>query len=433
MSVHRAFIRLRLLAILAGVVLAVAASAYAFRALGLPRVQVTRMTTGPVVQAFYATGTVVPEREYSVRSNVAGILFLEAGIDKGVAVKKDQLLARVVSDDLEKKLRTSEAELKEKQARADEATSPVLMEYEKRAQAFSEILALAKREHQRLLTLSESGGARMVELERAEDRIKTTWSELEAVKAQGASKLLEVRKDLQVARSNYDIAKWNIDQQEIKAPIDGVILDWPIPNRTRLAINDHILIMADVRAERLVMRAAVDEEDKNKLYIGQTVKMTLYSFPDDKFLGRVKTIYDKADAQRRTFEVDVDIVRPLATTQSTTTMPERFGRFAPGMTGELAFVEKEKDVADILPRQALQGEWFYVVKGGRIERVAAQAGVRNVTRVEVLGGVDKDALVLLSPIGKMQTGEAVRTEFIDPRVAADVNKPKEAEIFKGGF
>jgi hypothetical protein len=178
------------------------------------------------------------------------------------------------------------------------------------------------------------------------------------------------------------------------------------------------------------MRAAVDEEDKNKLYVGQTVKMTLYSFPDDKFLGRVKTIYDKADPQRRTFEVDVDIVRPSA---APTTQPERYGRFAPGMTGELAFVEKEKDVADILPRQALQGDWFYVVKNGRIERVPAQAGVRNVTRVEVLGGVDKDALVLLSPIGKMQTGEAVRTEFIDPRVAADVNKPKDAEIFKGGF
>jgi multidrug efflux pump subunit AcrA (membrane-fusion protein) len=385
-----------------------------------------------VVQAFYATGTVVPEREYSVRSNVAGILFIDAGIDKGVAVRKDQLLARVVSDDLEKRLKQSEAELKEKQARADEATSPVLLEYDKRAQAFSEILGLAKREHQRLLTLSETGGARTVEIERAEDRVKTTWAELEAVKAQRAAKLLEVRKDLEVARSNYDIAKWNIEQQEIKAPIDGVVLDWPMANRTRLAINDHILMLADVRAERLVMRAAVDEEDKNKLYAGQTVQMTLYSFPDDKFLGRVKTIYDKADPQRRTFEVDVDIVRAPAATQSTT-QPERFGRFAPGMTGELAFVEKEKDVAELLPRQALQGEWFYVVKGGRIERVAAQAGVRNVTRVEVLGGIEKDVLVLLSPIGKMQTGEAVRTEFIDPRVAADLNRPKDVEIFKGGF
>jgi hypothetical protein len=400
------------------------------RALRLPEVQVTRLTTGPVVQAFYATGTVMPEREYSVRSNVAGILFLESGIDKGVIVRKDQLLARVVSDDLEKKLKQAAAELKEKQARADESTSPVLEEFKKRAEALASILSMAKNQHQRLLTLSETGNAKQIEIESALDRIKTVWSELEAVKAQGAAKLLEVRKDLEVAQSNYGIAKWNIEQQEIKAPVDGVVLDWPVPNRTRLAINDHILMMADVRPERLVMRAAVDEEDKNKLYVGQPVRMTLYSFAEDKFAGRVKTIYDKADPQRRTFEVDVDIVRPAT---APATQPERFGRFAPGMTGELAFVEKEKEEALILPRQALQGEWFYVVKGGRIERVAAKAGVRNVTRVEVLGGVERDALVMLSPIGKLQPGEAVRSVFVDPRVAADLNRPKDVEIFKGGF
>jgi hypothetical protein len=102
------------------------------------------------------------------------------------------------------------------------------------------------------------------------------------------------------------------------------------------------------------------------------------------------------------------------------------------MTGELAFVEQEKDVATILPRQALQGDAFYVIRDRKLERVPAQAGVRNVTRVEVLGGLPNDAVVLLSPVGKLQPGQMVRTEFIDPRVAADLNKPN-VEIFRGGF
>src|SRR5260221_7509329 len=144
-----------LLWIVVAVLIAGAASA-AVRAFTLPQVQVTRVTSGPVVQAFYATGTVMPEREYSVHSNVAGILFLEPSIDKGVALKKDQLIGRVVSDDLEQKLKQSEAELNEKRARADEKTSPVLIEYDKRMEAFTEILGLAKRELQRLLTLAET-------------------------------------------------------------------------------------------------------------------------------------------------------------------------------------------------------------------------------------------------------------------------------------
>jgi hypothetical protein len=107
-------------------------------------------------------------------------------------------------------------------------------------------------------------------------------------------------------------------------------------------------------------------------------------------------------------------------------------RFAPGMTGELAFVEQEKSVATILPRQALQGDSFYVVRGGHLERVPADAGVRNITRVEVLGGIPDDALVLISPLGKLQPGTRVRTQSIDPRVAADLNKPN-TDVFRGGF
>jgi multidrug efflux pump subunit AcrA (membrane-fusion protein) len=425
-------IRIGLLLWLAVAIALTGVAVVAVRAFTLPQVQVTHLTTGPVVQAFYATGTIQPEREYSVHSNVAGILFLELGIDKGLSVKKDQLLARVISDDLEQKLKQTQAELKEKRARADEKDSPVLAEYDKRAQAFSEILTLAKRELQRLLTLAETNNARQIEIDRAQDRIQTTWSELEAAKAQRAAKLLEVRKDLEVAQAAFDMAKWNSDQQEIRAPIDGVILDWPCPNRTRQVINDTVLTLADVRPEKLVMRAAVDEEDKNKLHTGQLVQMTLYSFPNDKdkFTGHVKTIYHKADPQRRTFEVDVEIDRP--TTQPTTGA-NLYDQFSPGMTGELAFIEQAKKEAKILPRQALQGDAFYIVRNGKLDRVAAQPGVRNVTRVEVLGGLEPDTLVMLSPIGTLQPGQAVRTQFVDPRQAADLNKPPDAEIFKGGF
>src|SRR5437762_6955054 len=132
---RHARISIRLLLTLLAAAPVGAAGFFIVRTFAHPRVEVTRTTTGPVVQAFYATGSVVPEREYSVHSNVAGILFLETGIDKGVGVRKNQVLAKVVSDDLQKKLSQAQAELKEKQARADEKNSPVLMEFDKRAEA----------------------------------------------------------------------------------------------------------------------------------------------------------------------------------------------------------------------------------------------------------------------------------------------------------
>ena len=44
-----------------------------------------------MVEAFYATGTISPEQEYPIKSNVAGII-AKMNVDKGDAVKKDQVL-----------------------------------------------------------------------------------------------------------------------------------------------------------------------------------------------------------------------------------------------------------------------------------------------------------------------------------------------------
>jgi multidrug efflux pump subunit AcrA (membrane-fusion protein) len=52
-----------------------------------PLVVVTEAVEGPVVQAFYSTGTVQPVREFPIKANVAGTI-IEVRVDKGDAVTK---------------------------------------------------------------------------------------------------------------------------------------------------------------------------------------------------------------------------------------------------------------------------------------------------------------------------------------------------------
>src|SRR5690349_20183697 len=61
-----------------------------------PIVTVTEVVEGPVVQAFYSTGTIEPEREYPIKSNTAGII-TEVRVDKGDRVTRGQNLA-IVTD-----------------------------------------------------------------------------------------------------------------------------------------------------------------------------------------------------------------------------------------------------------------------------------------------------------------------------------------------
>src|SRR5690348_5494849 len=106
------------------------------------------------------------------------------------------------------------------------------------------------------------------------DRVKQLWSLGESAKAEKAAKKLELQRQVTVAQAALDIAKWNLDQQNVTSPIDGVVLDRPTSLGTRVAINDHLMQVADVRASNLVMRAQVDEEDVIGVKTAQTVRMT---------------------------------------------------------------------------------------------------------------------------------------------------------------
>ena len=387
-----------------------------------PVVTVTEVVRGPVVQAFYATGTLLPVREYPIKARVEGMLErLDEGplIDKGSRVKKDQPLMRVVNQERELLARRAEAELEEKRARADEKTSPVLAEYDARVAGTLELLTLARAEERRILKGLETRSATQADLDRALDRVKQFSTEAESLKSQKAAMLLKLKAELQVAESAHRIALWNLDQQILRSPVDGVVLDRPASPGTHLAINDHVMQAADVRPENLVMRAAVDEEDMTNVRDGQEVRMTLYSFPDRVFTGRVSKIYDKADAERRTFEVDVTLEQPN-------------DRMSAGMTGELAFVMDARDGAAVVPSQALQAKKLYTVKDGKLAATDAHVGLTSVERVEVVSGLNVGDRVVISPVGALREGQAVRTTYVDPVAAAGLNKPKPKELFRGG-
>src|SRR5687767_13650404 len=82
-----------------------------------PVVTVSEAVEAPVVQAFYSTGTVQPEREYPIKSNVAGII-TEVRVDKGDRVKKGDPLAIVSEPELKFAADKARAELLERQKRA---------------------------------------------------------------------------------------------------------------------------------------------------------------------------------------------------------------------------------------------------------------------------------------------------------------------------
>src|SRR5262245_20468298 len=172
-----------------------------------PVVTVTEVVQGPVVQAFYSTGTIEPEREYPIKSNTAGTI-TEVRVDKGDHVTKGQPLAIVTDPALLYTVDKTQAELNEKLHRADEKTSPVLLEFDARLKGSQDLLDIAQREVKRISDLMENNAGAQNDLDRAMDRVKQLVTDSEAIRAQKEAKKLELQREVDVARSALNIAKW---------------------------------------------------------------------------------------------------------------------------------------------------------------------------------------------------------------------------------
>jgi RND family efflux transporter MFP subunit len=406
----------KVLLLMAGAVALLAGAAAMFW-FSRPALTVTRVVEGPVVQAFYATGTVRPRLEYPISSSVAGIVE-KVFVRQGQAVKTGQPLAFVVDPNLQYQADKARAELKTRQDFGDPARSPVLLQFDRQITATQQMLEVSTAQEERFTTLSQHSAASANDRDQAIEHTKKIWGDLESLKAQRAARLIELQQDVETAASADRAAQVNLDRQNLRSPIDGVVLDEPIAQGTRVEINGHVMQLADVSTQSLIMRAAVDEENIAGVEKKQQVRMTLYSFPGRTFDGIVEQKYPKADATRRTFDVDVRFAIPEP-------------RLQPGMTGELAFIEQTRAQALIVPMQAVQENAVWTIHGGHLVKTDAVIGIRSIERAEVVAGLKAGDQIVISPVAGMKNGDVARVgATIDPKIAADLNKPKEAEVFK---
>src|SRR5512143_1076361 len=99
MKARRAQSLAKVVVMIAAALAIVVVGGWGIMRLASPMVVITEAVDGPVVQAFYSTGTIQPEREFPIKANVAGII-TEVKVDKGDRVKAGQALAVVSAPDL---------------------------------------------------------------------------------------------------------------------------------------------------------------------------------------------------------------------------------------------------------------------------------------------------------------------------------------------
>jgi RND family efflux transporter MFP subunit len=283
-------------------------------------------TRAPVSEAIYGTGTVEPARWAKVvplqRRRLVDLCICE-----GQQVKAGQSLGRM--DDAEERSALNELQISYQQAQRD----------------------LDRAEKNR--TTSDA----------AQKEYEQRWTQVEEYKSRIAAQ--QVR----------------IDQLVLRAPLDGMVLRRDGEVGEIAGPTDVLFWVGPPLPMQIV--AEVNEEEINRIAIGQKAFLRSEAFPGQALRASVSQITPKGDPTRKTFRIY--LLLPNDT-------PLRIG-----MSVEANIIVREKPAAILVPAEAVGGDMVQIVDEGRIERLPVKVGIRGSRNVEVIGDV-VEGMAVLSPV-----------------------------------
>ncbi|MGH9749704.1 MAG: efflux RND transporter periplasmic adaptor subunit, partial [Candidatus Polarisedimenticolia bacterium] len=328
-------------------------------------VRYTEAREVPVQRSLQLPGSVESKTMSMVAAEVAGLV-VELPAREGQTVLRDQPLAKLRTTNLELRLQSAAAQLKEAAARRD--------------------LAAANLERSR-----ELFDAQIV----AQQTLDDTQSDFNAWQGRVDSLGAEIER-----------LRYELDRSVIRAPFAGIVVAERTEVGQWLGVGGEVVELMSL--EELEVRVEVPERYFRNMKPRGKATVTFEALPGVEVQGTVSAIIPRADTQARTFPLKVRI-------------PNRGGRIAPGMLAHVTLSAGESYRATVVPKDAVvrQGseQIVFTINGdGTVERAAVTTGSGVGEWVVVEGPVKPGQKVVTRGNERLMPGQPVRAEALDYRL-----------------
>jgi HlyD family secretion protein len=362
----------------------------------IPESRQATVERGTIARSVVATGKIEPITKVEIKSKANGII-------KVLAVEVDQevdagtVLVELDRENLMARVREARATLQGARAAHQAAEA----QFEKsRVEAEGPDVEFARRSHERAKSLSERKlipqhaleEARTA-LDQAENRRRAAESQLAVAKARVA----EAAANVAQAQAAVDRAEEELANATIRAPIHGRILarDIEIGSPVSSILNmgaaaTPVITMGDI--SHVFVRGRVDETEIGNLRLGQMARITVETFKERTFHGKVTQISPMGVERENVtnFEVRVSIENPG-------------NELKANMTANAEIVLEERKNALIIPEAAISYDANRKASADLLDprertgrrRVPIKIGLSNGTRTQVLEGLKEGDRVVL--------------------------------------
>ncbi|MET1056786.1 MAG: efflux RND transporter periplasmic adaptor subunit [Pedobacter sp.] len=246
----------------------------------MEKVTVEKAASRRIIETVTASGKVQPETEVKLSSEVSGEV-VELLVKEGDIVKKGQLLFKVRPDVLRSGFDRASASYSSQKASV--ASAAQVLEQSKASFANEEGI------YKRNVELFKKKVISVAEFDAAKSAYVTAKTTLEGAK----QSLIAAKFNLETSGANVQEASANLAKATIFAPVDGVI------SKLSVELGDRILgtaqfagteIMRISNLTSMEVNVDVNENDINRVNVGDSAVIEVDAFEDKKFKGVVTEI-----------------------------------------------------------------------------------------------------------------------------------------------
>ena len=203
---------------------------------------------------------------------------------------------------------------------------------------------------------------------------------------------------LQADEAALALAQATLSKALLVAPFDGII------GLRKVSVGDYVNPGQDLAniedIESLKVDFRIPEIYAMQIKVGQEVVIRLDAIPGRTFTGKVYAINPAFDPNGRAI-----ILRA--------SMANRDGTLRSGMFARVALLIDEREEAVVVPESALipvgQDHFIFRVVDDKAVMTKVKVGQRRKGQVEIVDGLEKDAVIVVEGALKLRDGAAVRT------------------------
>ncbi|PNV59333.1 efflux transporter periplasmic adaptor subunit [Clostridium sp. chh4-2] len=378
------------------------------------------MSKGPAAQAFVSTvplsrgdieeqlqvnGPVEGTDSVDVVSNLHAEI-VEMPVKEGDKVKEGQILAILDRTDIQKEVDIAQNSYDLAVANYNEQQILAENGYANALQALKD----ARDNYTRSAALFQSGGVSQVDLDAAKAAMEESERQIRTYNLKDGKPVADDSYALQIKNAEFELdrKKKNLEDTEIKSPIDGTVVRVNTKvGRFADTTEDDKPIFIIENLEVLEMKINISEYSIGKVQIGQPVEISADILNGESVPGEVVKISPTGEEKGGG---STERVIP-----TTVRINDNNSRLIAGITAKAQILINESKDTWVVPVTSLiqkeDGTYISAVKNGIIQMIPVETGVESDIQVEVIpkdeASLEENMMIVTNPSGNFEDGMAV--------------------------